>query len=80
MTIRDRTNAFASCPAATGEAECPHFPDGAHRCSLDRDHPTAPSLGTPTTERIAHHCTCRYIWTCLTGTLTDQTVIPMRRI
>lgn len=76
MTDRDRTNAFASCPAATGEADppCPQFPDGAHRCGLDRVHVRDETMKAA--ERIAHACTCGSVWTSLTGTLAQQTVIP----
>lgn len=78
MIARSRENAFASCPAATGEpagtgAGCPQFPDGAHRCGLDRDH-TGDMDVQPVTDRIVHHCTCGYGWTCLTGSLTNQIV------
>lgn len=74
---RDRTNAFASCPAATGEGDppCPQFPDGAHRCGRDRSHVRDQEI-QPVTERMAHHCTCGNVWTSLLGTLTDQLVIP----
>lgn len=79
---RDRTNAFASCPAATGEARppCPHFPDGAHRCVLDRGHMRGDGR---VAERITHDCTCHYSWTCLSGSiadLLDKTIPPKIRV
>jgi hypothetical protein len=73
---RDPVNAFASCPAATGEASCPQFPDGAHRCGSDRGHVRDETMTTA--ERIAHRCTCGNVWTSLSGTLANQMVIPDR--
>jgi hypothetical protein len=63
-------SAFASCPAATGEADpteqCGTYPDGAHRCRRERH-----SL-----DRHARHiCLCGYDWVCLTATnLSDPEV------
>lgn len=62
----DVTSNFASCPAATGESRCTHFPDGAHRCSGDRTHMQADTR--PTSERT-HRCTCGVEWTSLVGTV-----------
>jgi hypothetical protein len=66
-------SAFASCPAATGASgltPCDQFPDGAHRCGQNRNHPRDMTV-PDTAERVAHRCTCGYVWTSLTGTLTD---------
>lgn len=54
------TSNFASCPAATGEATCTHFPDGAHRCRDARGHIQADG-----TLDAVHTCTCRFAWSCL---------------
>jgi hypothetical protein len=50
MSPRADINAFASCPAATGENNCPHYPDRAHRCGQPRD------------SHLVHQCTCAYPW------------------
>lgn len=65
---RSATNSFASCPAATGEAHpgCTHFPDGAHRCGLARDHYQTDRR--PADERT-HGCTCGAEWTSLMGSV-----------
>jgi hypothetical protein len=71
MTDRDPTNTFASCPAATGEAECPDFPDGAHRCGKPRSHVRGDGGS------IVHGCTCGTLWiSALTKTdpVSDETI------
>lgn len=65
MSDRSPTNAFASCPAATGEVRgekrCPTYPDGAHRCGRPREHMhDEPPAGL---YREDHGCTCGYLWT-----------------
>jgi hypothetical protein len=69
--LRDATNMFASCPAATGEARCTGFPDGAHRCSLERGHPTP--------QRVEHVCTCGTMWFSQTGTVDQLVELLMDR-
>lgn len=54
------TSTFASCPAATGETDCPQFPDGAHRCRDQRGHIQADG-----TIDAVHTCTCGFDWACL---------------
>src|ERR1044072_3650829 len=64
-------SAFASCPAATGASGLTpwdQFPDGAHRCGQNGTHPRAMTV-PDTADRVAHRCTCGYVWTSLTGTL-----------
>lgn len=71
MPAYDARSAFASCPAATGEADppCTHFPDGAHRCTRPRDHVRNES--EPVDRRIMHTCTCGAGWCSLLGGLDD---------
>lgn len=54
MSRRPEGQAFESCPAATGEGSCPHFPDGAHRCGRPRGRAEHASVG--------HLCTCGACW------------------
>ena len=48
---RSELDSNASCPAATGELACKHFPDAAHRCAGARNGHTD------------HRCTCGKWWT-----------------
>lgn len=54
-TERSRTNAYASCPAATGETvpskACLPYPDTAHRCGQRRQ-----------PVHMIHSCVCGYRW------------------
>jgi hypothetical protein len=64
MIERARENAFASCPAATGEAACADFPDRAHRCSLARGH------------EDKHVCTDGSAWTCFIELARTNLSVP----
>lgn len=57
---------FESCPAATGEAKCPQFPDGAHRCGLNRKH--LADDPRPAVQKT-HRCTCEQQWCSLMGSV-----------
>lgn len=59
---------FESCPAATGQGTCPHFPDGAHRCGQDRGHVAADPR--PAIYHV-HRCTCGKQWCSLMGSVDD---------
>jgi hypothetical protein len=63
---------FESCPAATGEADCTDFPDGAHRCGHNRGHIQA-------SRRVEHSCTCGAIWFSQMGTLDELVDLMNRR-
>jgi hypothetical protein len=73
-TAYSTTSQFASCPAATGEArpQCPDFPDGAHRCSLSRDHARA-------SNHLEHSCTCGAVWFSHMGTVNDLVDLMNRK-
>jgi hypothetical protein len=47
---RSGLDSNASCPAATGELACQHFPDRAHRCAGARN------------GHAEHRCTCGSWW------------------
>jgi len=59
---------FESCPAATGQALCPHFPDGAHRCGQKREHLTIDGLDPV---HQTHRCTCGAQWCSLSGSVDE---------
>jgi hypothetical protein len=59
---------FESCPAATGQSTCPHFPDGAHRCGQDRNHISEAGLDVI---HHTHRCTCSAQWCSLSGSVDD---------
>jgi len=59
---------FESCPAATGQALCPHFPDGAHRCGQNRNHLETDGLD-PLNQ--THRCTCGAQWCSLSGSVDE---------
>jgi hypothetical protein len=58
---------FESCPAATGECgqaePCGTYPDGAHRCRLER--------GT-VDPHYRHQCLCGSQWICLSSDAFDD--------
>jgi hypothetical protein len=62
----DVTSQHASCPAATGQSQCTHFPDGAHRCGQPRDHFQTDAR---TAAERTHRCTCGSEWSSLTGSV-----------
>lgn len=67
--MRARENAFASCPAATGEMGCTDFPDGAHRCAEDREH-------VRTNVATDHRCTCSAVWADVVRPVPSNAAVP----
>lgn len=75
--VRARENAFASCPAATGEMGCTSFPDGAHRCSMARAHVRKMDRAHVRKDIAPdHQCACSAVWSCTMSPSPSNGAVP----